>query len=122
MTESLEPIERTPTAKTSDRVNPTDRSNPEKKDNGFSNALKEKMKEQLKKKAQIDDEVILENEPEEDEKPEPQPDDEVILENEPEEDEKPEPQQAQAADAVDLEPDVEDEAGSDLPDHVDLKA
>ncbi len=59
MAESLDPTERLPDTKHSQRVNPTDRSNPEKKDNGFSNALKEKMKEKLKEKARRDDEVIL---------------------------------------------------------------
>jgi hypothetical protein len=61
MAESLDPIERLPDTPQNDRVNPTDRSNPEKKDNGFSNALKEKMKERLKKKALDKDEVILED-------------------------------------------------------------
>ena len=102
MTESLEPIERTPTAKTSDRVNPADRSNPEKKDNGFSNALKEKMKEKLKKKAQQNDEVILKHETDENEKPESQ--------------------QADPADEINEEPDAEEETGGDLSEHVDLKA
>lgn len=60
MAESLEPTERLPDTKHSQRVNPADRSNPEKKDNGFSNALKEKMKEKLKKKARREDDVILE--------------------------------------------------------------
>lgn len=64
MAESLDPIERLPDNKPSDRVNPADRSNPEKKDNGFSSVLKEKMKEKLKEKALQKDEVILDNEPE----------------------------------------------------------
>jgi len=59
MAETLEPTERLPDTTHSRRVNPADRSNPEKKDNGFSNALKEKMKEKLKDKAHRDDDVIL---------------------------------------------------------------
>ena len=64
MDESLVPVDRLPDTQHSDRVNPADRSNPEKKDNGFSNALKEKMKEKLKQKAQKEDEVVLESAPE----------------------------------------------------------
>ena len=64
MDESLDPVDRLPDTQHSDRVNPADRSNPEKKDNGFSNALKEKMKEKLKRKAQKEDQVVLESAPE----------------------------------------------------------
>lgn len=92
MDESLDPIDRLPDPQHSDRVNPADRSNPEKKDNGFSNALKEKMKEKLKQKAQQNDEVILHDEPddshadhEQDEQTESQPEAEML---EPNEDEK----------------------------------
>ena len=102
MTESLDPIERLPDTKDSDRVNPTDRSNPEKKDSGFSNLLKEKMKEKLKEKAQQKDEVILENAPEDDNRPE-SPDS---------------PGETEPAEAT------ENENGSEEspPEHVDLKA
>ena len=104
MTESLEPIERTPIAKSSDRVNPADRSNPEKKDNGFSNALKEKMKEKLEEETQKDDEVILENEPE------------------PEHDDKPEAEYTEATGDDSDEPEAKEDTTGDAMEHVDLKA
>lgn len=83
MAESLEPTEHVPDTKHSKRVNPADRSNPEKKDNGFSNALKEKMKEKLKEKARGNDDVIVDidiDEPSATDELEQQSPDEVIEE------------------------------------------
>lgn len=102
MTESLDPIERQPEAKNSDRVNPADRSNPEKKDNGFSNALKEKMKEKLKNKGRQQDEVIIEDEPRDDQQ------------SAAEHDESGE-QMAEA-------PEADNDSDDRPPEHVDLKA
>ena len=102
MTESLDPIERQPEGQHSDRVNPTDRSNPEKKDNGFSNALKEKMKEKLRNKARQQDEVIIEDGDGSDQQAEADKDD----------------CHEQAAEA----PEVDDGADDHPPEHVDLKA
>ncbi|UCD62820.1 MAG: hypothetical protein JSW34_08620 [Candidatus Zixiibacteriota bacterium] len=59
MDESLDTVGRTPEPHDPDRINPAGRSNPDKKDNGFSNALKEKMKEKLKERALGKDQVIL---------------------------------------------------------------
>ncbi len=92
MTESLERIEHAPDHQPSEKVNPADRSNPEKKDNGFSNALKEKMKEKLKKKHAKRDEVILKSEPDVTDEPEeqsPKQADTENVESEPEADETP---------------------------------
>ncbi len=102
MTESLDPIERQPEAQHSDRVNPTDRSNPEKKDNGFSNALKEKMKEKLRNKARQQDEVIIEDGDGDDQQATAEEDN----------------YEGQTADT----PEVEDDADEHPPEHVDLKA
>ncbi len=46
----------------SDVVNPSSRSNKDKKKNGFSDALKEKMKEKQEKKKHDQDELIIDEE------------------------------------------------------------
>ncbi|UCE23376.1 MAG: hypothetical protein JSU74_08715 [Candidatus Zixiibacteriota bacterium] len=102
MTESLDPVEHKPDTPHSDRVNPADRSNPEKKDNGFSNALKEKMKEKLKSKARQQDEVIIDDGDGDDQQSAADKDE----------------YGEQTAEASDVEDDPDDHP----PEHVDLKA
>lgn len=69
MEDALKKVDSLSNTQPYDTVNPTVRSNPDKKRNGFSNALKEKMKEKLNGEAHHDDEVILENKEEKEDEP-----------------------------------------------------
>lgn len=59
MAETFFPVDNLPDTPTSDKVNPTAGSDPNKKEQGFSKALREKMKEKLKKEAHKKDELVL---------------------------------------------------------------
>ena len=72
MDESFSSVDSLRTYTTADKVTPSDRSNKDKKKNGFSEALKEKMEEKLKEDKQQDTLILNEDETSSKDQPEGQ--------------------------------------------------